>query len=159
MNPLFWPRLLLIGAICAALVGLGAIGASKYYAPRLKALQSEFDTFRGGVEALGKAAEARKVAKEAADKLAKEKADRENKDATGRLLADVRRLRDERDRARGGGLLPPAPATGRTDLACFDRVEFERAAGELLGSLRGLASEGDQTALSLRIAREWAAGR
>lgn len=159
MSPLFWPRLLLIGAICAGLVGAGAIGASKYYAPRLKALQSEFDTFRGGVEALGRAAEARKVAKEAADRLAKEKADRENKDATGRLLADVRRLRDERDRARGSFVPSPAPDSRDPATSCFDRNLLEQAIGRLVGQLRGIAETGDQTALSLRIAREWAAGR
>lgn len=157
MSPLFWLRLLLYGAICAALVGLGAVGAGKYYAPRLEAEKRAFAEFRGGVEALGRAAIERRQKQERADQLLKEKADRENKDATGKLLADNRRLRDERDKSRGGGVLPPAPTTGRTDLACFDRVEFERATGELLGSLRGLTSEGDQSALSLRTAREWAA--
>ena len=155
----FLPRLLLICAICAALVGAGAVGASRYYAPRLKALQSDFDQFRGGVEAFGKAAQAAKVAKEAADKLAKEKADRDNKDATGKLAADNKRLRDERDRARGS-IVPSAPADSRSpDLACFSRPEFESAVGRLVGQLRGITSEGDQSALELRLAREWAAGR
>ena len=155
----FLPRILLYAAIAAALAGAGAVGASKYYGPRLKALQAEYDQFRGGVEALGRAAEKRKAEIELSNKLSKEKADRENKDATSKLLADVKRLRDERDRARGS-IVPSAPADSRSpDLACFARTELESAIGELVGQLRGISQEGDQTALSLKVAREWAAGR
>lgn len=155
----FLPRILLYAAIAAALAGAGAVGASKYYGSRLKALQAEYDQFKGGVEALGRAAEKRKAEIELSNKLSKEKADRENKDAASRLLADVKRLRDERDRARGS-IVPSAPADSRSpDLACFARTELESAIGELVGQLRGISQEGDQTALSLKVAREWAAGR
>lgn len=157
MSPLFLPRLLLVGAICAALVGLGGVLAHRYYAPRLEAEKRAFAEFRGGVEALGRAAIERRQIKERADQLSKEKSDRENKDATGRLLADNRRLRDERDNARGGFVPGPAPDSRSPDLACFSRPLLESAIGELVGSLRGLAQEGDQSALSLRVAREWAA--
>lgn len=157
MSPLFWPRLLLYGAICAALVGFGAAGAAKYYGPKLRALQSDFDQFRGGVEALGRAAEKRARETDEANRKRKVSADDENRRSTDKLLADNRRLRDERDRARGSFVPSPAPDSRSPDLACFDRNLLEQAIGRLVGSVRGLAQEGDQSALDLTSARQWAA--
>jgi len=159
MSPLFLPRLLLVGAICAALVGLGGVLAHKYYAPKLEAEKRAFAEFRGGVEALGRAAEKRARETDEANRKRKVSADDENRRSTDKLLADNRRLRDERDNARRGFVPSPAPDSRSPDLACFARTELESAIGELVGSLRGLAQEGDQSALSLRIAREWAASR
>ena len=107
---------------------------------------------------MGREAIKRRQIQESADKLAKEKADRENKDATGRLAADNKRLRDDRD-SRRRFLSDPAPDSRSPDLACFARTEFESAVGGLIGSLRGISQEGDQSALDLRLSREWAAGR
>lgn len=156
MSPLFWPRLLLYGVICAALVGLGAAGAAKYYAPKLEAEKRAFAEFRGGVEALGKAAEKRARETDEANRKRKVSADDENRRSTDKLLADNRRLRDERDRARGSFVPSPAADSRSPDLACFDRTLLEQAIGRLVGSVRGIAQEGDQSAVDLTSARAWA---
>jgi hypothetical protein len=155
----FLTRLLLYAAIAAALMGMGAVGASKYYAPRLEAEKRAFAEFRGGVEALGRAASLKAKETDEANRKRKVSADDENRRSTSKLLADNKRLRDDRDRARGN-IVPSAPADSRNpDLACFSRPEFESAVGGLIGSLRGIAQEGDQSALDLRLSREWAVGR
>jgi len=152
----FLPRLLLYAAIAAALVGFGAVGASKYYAPRLEAEKRAFAELRGGVEALGRAASLKAKETDEANRKRKVSADDENRRSTNKLLADNKRLRDDRDRARGS-IVPSAPADSRSpDLACFARTEFESAVGGLIRSLRGISEEGDQSAVDLNSVRKWA---
>jgi hypothetical protein len=161
----FLPRLLLIGAICAALVGAGAVGASKYYAPRLKALQSDFDQFRGGVEALGKAAAQKAKETDEANRKRKETADAQavkaKRDLDGLYAAYVG-LRDSKRNA-GSGVLPETPGTsGDPDRICFSRSGLDRGLDEALGLLRSgsapILRRGDEAVTGLKLAREWAAG-
>ena len=161
----FLPRILLLGAICAALVAAGAVGASRYYAPRLKALQAEYDQFRGGVEALGKAAAQRAKETDEANRKRKEIADvqavKAKRDLDGLYAAYVG-LRDSR--RPGSGVLPEAPGTpGDPDRICFSRSGLDRGLDEALGLLRSgsapILRRGDEAVSGLKLAREWAAGR
>jgi len=116
-----------------------------------------FTQFRGGVEALGRAAAERAAAQEKMNQLRKEKADATHGKVVTDLRVTVKRLRDEAD-ARGSGV-PAAPAdSSRTDLACFDRAELGAAFGGLVGGFRKLVDEGDASAIGLDVAKEWAQG-
>ncbi len=115
-----------------------------------------FAEFRGGVEALGRAAAERAAMQEKMDKLLKEKTDATYGKTVSDLRVTVKRLRDEAD-ARGSGV-PASPASSsRPDLACFDRTELSTAFGTLVGGLRKLADEGDTSAIALDAAKAWAA--
>ena len=155
----FLPRLLVYAAICAALVGAGAVGASRYYAPRLKALQAEYDQFRGGVEALGRAAIERRQKQERADQLAKEKADRENSRAVADFKRTIDGLRLAADSSRRGELPSPPAGSSRPDLICLDRAEYQREDGiltqRLLQGARGLADEGSKATIDLNSGKDW----
>lgn len=135
------------------------MGASKYYAPKLRALQSDFDQFRGGVEALGKAAIERQKATELANQRQKEQADARNKLDSDKLRSDLARLRLAADSSRRGEL-PSAPAgSSRPDLLCLDRAEYQREDGiltqRLLQGARGLADEGSKATIDLNSGKDW----
>ena len=143
---------LAVGAVVLALSG-----AVYVQTVRVAACKAEFAEFRGGVEALGKAAEKSARDKEAMDKIFKEKSDAENEAAIAGLNATIKRLRDARP---SRSFVPPAAtSSSRPDLACYDRPELERATGDLVESLRGLADEGSKATLDLNTAKAWARGR
>ena len=145
------------GAIAAGAVILSLTGAVYVQTLRLASCKAEFAEFKGGVEAIGKAAE--KAAKDKAmqDKLFKEKADAQNTSALASLRATVKRLRDA---SPSGSFVPPAPAgASRPDLACYSRPEYLGATGNLVEGLRRLADEGAEAAVGLNTAKEWAKGR
>lgn len=53
--------------------------------------------------------------------------------------------------------LPAVPATAsQPELACFDRSDLERTLHQFDGGIQGLIEEGDETAIALNNAREWA---
>ena len=161
MNPLLI-RLIVYASICAGLVGFGALTMHRHDQARYDALKADFDAFRGGVAALGKAAQDRATKQAAEDRTRKEQADAENRRSTDSLRADIKRLRDAADRARPSGL-PSAPAgSSRPDLLCLDRAEYQREDGilteRLLQGARGLADEGSKNTVDLNTAREWAGG-
>jgi len=161
MSPLFLPRLLLVGAICAALVGLGGVLAHRYYAPKLEAEKRAFAEFRGGVEALGRAAEKRARETDEANRKRKELADAQavkaKRDLDGLYAAYVG-LRDSRN--PGSRILPqPASGAGSAEGIAFDRTALDNALSSFDRGVTGLLREGDEALGSLRIAREWAAGR
>jgi hypothetical protein len=156
-------RILVLAAICAALVGVGAALAAKHYAPKLKQLQSDFDTFKGGVEALGKAAEKRTKEVNEANAKRKKDADAENgktkRDLAGLYLA-YQRLRDQRANA-GSGLLPkPRPDAPSPDRITLDRAALDRGLAEADGVLQSGAAKillrGDQAITNLDTAKRWA---
>lgn len=157
MSPLFWPRLLLYGAICAALVGTGFGLGVKYYAPKLEAARVEL----GVVASLGRKALKDKVAQEKADQQRKELADAQavkaKRDLDGLYAAYVG-LRDSRN--PGSRILPQPPAdTGSPQGIAFDRAALDNALSSFDRGVTGLLREGDEAISGLRIAREWAQGR
>jgi hypothetical protein len=148
-----------LGCVCSARRGLHGFGAFKMHEHDQKAyneLAREFGEFKGKVAALGEKAKADALAQQAADKKRKEDADAQN----ARTHADDQRtiasLRNERDRARGRLLPSTGPIASGADVTCFDRPIVERAYGELVTALRGLADEGAAAVIDLNTAKRWA---
>ena len=160
--PFLTPAILRLVALGLAFLAFGAFTAyrmHKHDQIALNALQSEYDTFKGGVAALGKAAEVRTKAENAANLKRKQDADKENADAFAVANRTIASLRRDADRARGS-FVPGASSTAkRPDLACFDRVELESAVRGLVTEVRGFVDEGGKATLDLNTARVWAAGR
>lgn len=149
---------LTVGLFLAGMAA-GAIGAAKHYSPILKQLQSDYDTFKGGVAALGKAAEKRARDTDAANIRRKQDADKENAAAVAGANRLIAKLRDERDRARGSFVPAASPSSRSPDLACFDRIELEQAIRGFVAGIRGLTDEGSKAAIDLNTARIWASAR
>jgi hypothetical protein len=148
-------------AAAVAFIGLGA--ALKVQTMRLHSAQTNlaaeqlaFKTFKRQVAALGELAQRDAAVHAAADRLLKEQADVEHNKVVLKLSADIKRLRDERDGARGS-IVPAAPASaGRPDLACFDRGTLESAFRGFIAEARGLADEGTAATVDLNTAKQWA---
>lgn len=141
-------------AIAAGVVIAGLCVSVYIQTLRLGAVKSEFATFRGGVEALGHAAEEAAKAKEAADKKRKEDADAKLAKYVALHADALKRLRDAKS---SGSFVPAAPAgSSRPDLACFDRAEYQRADGVFTEGARSLADEGTASTLGLDVAKGWA---
>lgn len=159
-----WLGLAWVKPVGVLLVVLGIAGAGAYangvrWEAKYGKLQASFNTFKGGVAALGEQAKTKAALQALADLKNKERADDENKRTVATLRADVKRLRDERDRARGS-YVPPAPAgAARPDLACFDRAALESALRELVVEVRGLVDEGAAATVDLNTAKLWEQGR
>ena len=147
-------------AIAAAVVIAGLGIALKVQTSRLAAVKAEYAQFKGGVEALGKAAELAAKTKEAEDAVNKEKADAQNaktkRDLAG-LYAAYGSLRDQRAR---GSLLPEAAAGAASPgRISFDRAGFDSALSGFDKGVTGLLEIGDQGIADLDTARRWAQGR
>ena len=155
----FLPRLLLLAAIAAALVGFGAITMHKHDAAVLADLQRQYSEFKGGVEALGKAAEKRKAEIELSNKLTKEKADRENAAAVAALRSTIAGLQSERAKrgSAGGFVSQPAPDALGLRIACYDSAKLDDALRKLDSGVQGLVDEGSKAVTDLDSARRWAA--
>ncbi len=144
------------GAILAV---TAAGGLAWLQTSRLDALRKEYAEFKGGVEALGRAAQQAAADKEKFDKLRKEAADAQNAAALATLTRTIDELRRNRDRARGS-IVPEAPrASNRPDLACFDRPLLESALRDYRSRIRGLVDEGTAGAVNLDTAKSWAQQR
>lgn len=118
--------------------------------------RAAFLEFKDETMALAEKARKAAAATEAADKNRKEAADAENAAALDTLAGSIKRLRDERDRARRGLLSTAAAGAGDPDTVCFDRPLVERAYGELVTRLRDLADEGSKAVMDLDTAKRWA---
>jgi hypothetical protein len=103
--------------------------------------------------------EAAKKAKvqEMSDKLKKDTADAENKAAAAATARTIAELRHQRDSATRGFLSATPPNSRCPDKqTCLDSAEFQRAYGEHVTRLRGLADEGTAVTTDLDTARKWA---
>ena len=139
--------LLGIAALVAASVGVGYVKGAHHEA--LKAAKFEATT-----EALGKAAQTAKAAREKQDKLNKEKTDAETKRSLDRLRTDNQRLRDERARIR---FVPEtASAAGSLDRACFYRPGLESAIRVFTQEVQGIVEQCGETVIKLDAAKDWA---
>lgn len=153
-------NLLRIGIYAAIVLGLIGTGVYWEHGRMQKKLDAEVaahNQFKGGVAALGEAARVSAANTDAMNARNKERADEENRKRTAAVTATVRGLRIARDDARSR-LLSQAPAGSKCPdgQACFDRPEFERAYGDLVGSVRALADEGTQVTTDLDTAKRWA---
>ena len=116
-----------------------------------------FVAFKAQTELEGQRAKARAAAIALADQRLKESVDAKHTEITAGLTARIAGLRRDAS-ARGSGV-PAAPAGSRDpSLACFDRGELSGAFDQLVGGLQKLVDEGDQSAMRLGLAKEWAEG-
>ena len=156
------PAVLRLIAIGLAFVAFGAFCAYRMHLHdqiALDALQAEFDTFRGGVDALGRAAEERTKAENAANAERKKNADAQARKAKADLdglYSAYQRLRDQRSGAGGSLLSSPAPAAGGTATATFDRTAFDRAISDFDAGAVRILKQGDAAITDLNTARDWA---
>jgi len=121
---------------------------------RLKAVKSEYATFKADVKRLGDEAEKRAKEQIAKDRQAKERADAQNKrlrSANDALAASLRE-----SRSRSGFVPAAAPGARSPERATFDRPLLERAIQQLDAGVSGLIAEGDQARIALDTAKEWA---
>ena len=154
-----WVKIAGAALVVLAIAGAGAYWNGARWETKYGKLQTSFDTFKGGVAALGEKAKADAAKQALHDSKNKERADDENKRARAAVLNDIARLRKQLDDARGGHV-PPAPAgTGRPDLACFDRAALESAIRELVAEVRRLVDEGTAATVDLNTAKIWNQGR
>ena len=158
LSPLVW-RLILYASVALALVMFGGGVVYKHEHALLVLKQSELDTFKGGVAALGKAAQDRTKAENSTNQKRKQDADKENIAAMALANRTITSLRRDADRARGSFVPGPSPTAKRPDLACFDRTELESAIRGLVTEVRGFVDEGGKATLDLNTARIWAASR
>lgn len=154
-----WVKWAAVALVLAVVAGGAAYKMHAHDMIAYNALKTEYDTFKGGVAALGEQAK-KDAAKKALDDLKnKERADDENKRVVAALRADIKRLRLEADRARGSFVPPASTGASRPDLACFDRAALESALRELVAEVRGFVDEGAAATVDLNTAKLWEQGR
>lgn len=122
---------------------------------RLDAVQSKFDGFVSTTKAIGEAAQAASDKVKAEDKRKQEKSNHEKTSTITNLLADNKRLRDNRS---SSGFLPSTtPGSLSPNRTCFDRVKLEQSIRELDFGLQEITEKCDITRVTLDSAKKWAA--
>ena len=120
---------------------------------RLEACKAEHKAFVSEVERLGNEAKVKADLTNKQNLKLKEQADEDLRKL--RIdNAEFKRLRDSNPPSRR--LPGPEADSKRPDLSCFDRPELERAYGELVKELRGIADEGTEATIGLNTAKRWA---
>lgn len=152
---LSWVKPVGVLLVVLSIAGAGAYANGVRWETKYDKLQANYDTFKGGVAALGEKAKADAAKKAADDAKLKARIDDENKRDVAGLRAAVARLRLEADRARGSYVPPADTGARRPDLACFDRAALESAVRELVAEVRGLVDEGSAATLDLNAAKLW----
>jgi hypothetical protein len=143
-------------AIVAFIFGAGVSCEHKRIQPKLDKVTNEFNQFKGGVAALGRAAAERATAQARRDLLMKERADENAKAAADRNRTDIKRVRDANDSRSRGLSAAPSGSKCPASQVCFDAGEFERANGERRAAVRRLADEGTQVEIDHNEAIKWA---
>lgn len=156
----YW-RWIVLAALLAASAAFGAYKMHQHDQVVLDALKSEYSQFKGGVEALGKAAQIRAKETEAANEQRRISADVENKRSTDKLLADIAGLRSERAKrdTAGGFVSQAAPGALNLKYACYDSAKLDDALRKLDRGVQGLVAEGDKAVTDMNSSRAWAQGR
>lgn len=122
------------------------------YSAEAKA-KAELSVFKAHVEAIGKQAEADKIAKEAADKKRKEDSDAENSAALATLADTIGKLRASASSRR----VPDLPACASNPAgADRERAEFQPAYRDLLSAVRAEADRCSERTVKLNTAKAWA---
>lgn len=148
-------RFVALGLLCASLIGFGAFKMHAHDKIKYDELKQEYANFKGGVEALGRAAEKQTAARIAADKLNKETTDANHAKTLAALRADNQRLLNARS---SRSILPASTATAGSVEAStirFDRGLLDDAIRRLDAGVSGIAEQGDEARLSLNVARQW----
>ena len=123
---------------------------------QLAAKTAQMDAFVAQTKTLGEQAQKAADSRKKADQLAKENADHENAVTAAANAATVAKLRHDLAARTSGNYLPAAPASSPNPaLACFDRPNLERALGDFIAGIRGLADEGTAAAIDLNTAKTW----
>ena len=150
---------IILGLLLALAVAGDALLAKLYVVAKqdVARVQQAYDSHLAQDMVLGEEAQKKAAATEMADKLRKDSADAENKAtaaATARTIAELRHQRDSATR----GFLSSTPANSRCPdkQTCFDSAELQRAYGDHVKELRGLADEGTTVTADLDTARKWA---
>lgn len=129
----------------------------KVQTSRLASKTAQYDQYKGGVEALGRAAQIAAAKANLAAMKNKERVDEETKRVAAVAAGDARRLRDS---VAGRSAVPgPGPGTERPDLACFDRTELDAAVGDFQREAAEIAIEGAAAVTGLNLAKSWALAR
>jgi hypothetical protein len=152
MIPAKW---IILAVYSLFLVASGAILAAKHYSPMLRQLQKDYDTFRGGVEALGQAAQNRAEETRLADIKRKEDADKEHAKAVAGLNARIAGMRAAVDSGRGF-LSAPAPLAASPERTCFDPAGLTDALQSLDRGFLGIVETGAKAVSDLDDAKSWA---
>lgn|SRR3990167_1111192 len=139
LSPWFW---LALAVAAAGFAGKGWIDE-----------KANFDSFKGGVEALGKQAQERVRLRTVADKSFKEKADAQNKLLRSNLTIALNSLRIKY--TGSGGLSAPAPSPASPDRICFDPAKLDRALRNLGQGLLGIVETGSQAIIDLDSVKQW----
>lgn len=151
-------RVLAVSLLILAVFGYGWIKGAQHGERKLAAFVESVKLEAAKSQALADA-------KIAADKRNAESINTRAARDIARLRADADRLRNARARAidlpaagpvAGGAAVCPDRPEG---IACFDRGELLGAIRRLDAGVHGIAAEGDEVALKLTLARDWAAGR
>jgi hypothetical protein len=153
-------RWLAIAALVAAVAGFGALQMHEHDQKAYNELSAEYVQFKATVAAQGAAAQKKADADKLADKQSKEKADANHAKTVADLNAGITRLRALHDNGPAGSGVPAAlPGSGRPDLACFDRAEYQQAYRSLVAEIRGQSDEGTAGTVDLDTAKLWAQTR
>lgn len=118
-------------------------------------VQAQFDQFVSQTAELGKKAQAEAKAKDEENQRNKEKADNDYQTNLAALRADNQRLLDENSHLNYVSAPPISPRNPQ-GLACYESAELERTLQQFTGATADLLAEGDEAALKLRTAQEWA---
>jgi hypothetical protein len=142
MNPL----LLKVGIFVAMLVSAYIAGCTHE--------KSRFDDYKTSVEAVSKARDAERLARNQARRQAKEQADAQSKTERNKLNATIIGLRKQ---LAGRQFIQGSDSNAkRPDLACFPREEFIGALQRYRSGVLQLIEEGTGAVLDLDVAKKWA---
>lgn len=133
---------------------IGAIGAWWIQHLRIQILQSQYQHV---VEQSKMETEIAK--KQGENRLLYNQRQREASDAQyQRSIIELHNMVNSLQHKRASSsFVPSIPSTAaKPKLACFDRSELERTLQQFDGGIQGLIEEGDETALALNNARDWA---
>jgi hypothetical protein len=158
MNLLPGVSLVRIAIYAAIVLGLVATGARLEHSRMQKKLDkavAEHNQFKGGVAALGHAAEIARVKQILHDLNNKERTDAEHARRTADHRRTVDRLRADADNARSRFLSAIGTASRSVEEAEKFRAKFERAYGILVQEIRGVADTGDAAVTDLDAAKDW----
>lgn len=155
----YWRVFAIAAALAAAAAG-GAYQMHKHDQVKYDAMKAEYDTFKGGVAALGEAAEKDKQRVEAANAANKKRAD----DELAKAKRDLAGLYDAygrlRDRPRGSVLPTATPGANDPDRTCFSRAALDRGLAEADGVLQDgvekILLRGDTAIGALDAVKRWA---